>query len=212
MITKYRKEIDRYMKIHQIGFYAKKVSDVKSKSLYSVNIDGAQIQTYCQYDLNTNHIEINTEHIKLKKIRQIRKPKPLNKDSTVYLGVNVAEKLLSNLFQNKLEIMPYGNRGYDFICGKGLKIDSKCSTLHKDGKWSFSINKNTTADYFACIAMDDRENLTPIHFWLIPGKDVNTKASISIAPHKIDKWIKYWQPLDKIFTCCTEMKVNRHEF
>jgi len=33
MITKYRKEIDRYMKIHQIGFYAKKVSDVKSKSL-----------------------------------------------------------------------------------------------------------------------------------------------------------------------------------
>ena len=83
-------------------------------------------------------------------------------------------------------------------------------TIYK-GYWFFSINKNQIADYFLCIAFDNRDDLNPEYLWLIPGSDVNDKSGISIAESTIDKWSKYeLDKLDDIISCCNNMK-NKYE-
>ena len=129
---------------------------------------------------------------------------PLNKDSPVYLGI-ISEKILSEIFKNVTR-MPYGNHGYDIICDLNYKIDIKSSATGYKGYWLFSILKNEIADYFLCIAFEDRNSLIPIHLWLIPGKDANHKTTISISKSTIFKWTKYEQPLDKVILCCNEMR------
>ena len=71
-----------------------------------------------------------------------------NKDGAAYLGIYIAERALSGFFDN-IQRMPYGNPGYDFICGKGFKIDAKASCLHTvEGVkhpyhyWTFMFFKN----------------------------------------------------------------------
>jgi hypothetical protein len=136
---------------------------------------------------------------------------PYTKSPTcpIYFGVYVAERLLSKMF-NRVEQMPMGNRGYDFICGKGKRIDSKCSTeKHEHGhciRWRFYIEKNTTADYFACIAFDNRIDITPLYFWLIPGHKINHLRCFAISISNIDKWDIYRQPIDRMLKCCTSMR------
>jgi hypothetical protein len=138
-------------------------------------------------------------------------PMDQNKNSTQYLGVCVAEELLSRYFK-EVKHLAYNNPGYDFICMNGFKIDSKSScfrTRSRGGKaWCFKIGKNQIADYFACIAFDDRDNLTPIHFWLIPAKDINhlTGIAISNTKYSLNKWSKYEKPLDKVIACCDSMR------
>ena len=110
-----------------------------------------------------------------------------NKDCAVYLGVYIAEQVLSQAFKN-IQKMPYGNPGYDFKCSNGFLIDVKSSCLYKDNGWSFTIEHNTIADYFLCLAFDNRANLNPLHVWLIPGEKINhlTSASISLSTiHKM---------------------------
>lgn len=131
-----------------------------------------------------------------------------NKDSGVYLGVVIAETLLVKLFKN-VQRMPIGNHGYDFICGNGYKIDSKSSaTGDKNGSWQFGIKKNTIADYFICIAWDNRKSFNLTHIWLIPGKDINHLSGILISKSTIHKWTKYEQPIDKYIECCNNMRGN----
>lgn len=139
--------------------------------------------------------------------------------SSVYLGVTVTEKVLSKVFP-KVERMPHSNHGYDFICGKGYKVDAKSSCIRRDGGWSFNINYNKTADYFACLAFDNRRSLNPLYFWLLPGQTlipwgkgkkmgvtlVNDCSSISIYPHSLEKWKEYEKPIDKVLTSCNVMK------
>jgi len=132
------------------------------------------------------------------------------KETTSYLGVYIAERVLSRFF-NHIERMPYGNPGYDFICGKGYKIDVKSSCIHNGHGamgWIFTINRNRVADYFLCLAFDNRENLTPMHVWLIPGTVVNNKKSAWITNSAIalDKYSKYEHPTDKVIACCDEMR------
>jgi hypothetical protein len=134
--------------------------------------------------------------------------------SSVYLGCDVAEKVLSNVFSN-VQRMPRKNHGYDFICSRGLKVDVKASclssySLNNSRLWAFTINRNKIADYFACIAFDDRVNLNPLHFWLIPGEKINRFTSISIytGETSLERWKKYEKPVDKILTACNLMKVK----
>ncbi len=105
----------------------------------------------------------------------INKPMSENKECSAYLGVHIAENILSVIFNN-IKRMPYGNIGYDFICEKMFKIDVKCAVLTKDnrnnGRFMFSINKNIFADYFLLLAFDNRKNLTPLHLWLIGGNEL----------------------------------------
>ena len=136
---------------------------------------------------------------------------PMNKNKLCpqYLGIIVAEKVLSKVFKN-VEVMPMHNPGYDFICGKGYKVDSKASCTYKNKNrsnlWSFTINKNKVADYFACLAFDNRNDINPLHFWLIPGSLVNDKKNITISESTISKWDEYKLDINKVIKCCNNLK------
>lgn len=53
-----------------------------------------------------------------------------NRSCASFLGVCVAEKVLDGYFDNLVR-MPYGNVGYDYVCGKGFKIDVKTHVFTK---------------------------------------------------------------------------------
>jgi hypothetical protein len=105
--------------------------------------------------------------------------------------------------------MPYGNKGFDFICNNGYKIDVKSATLlgKKYKRWCFGIEHNQIANYFLCLAFDNREDLNPLHIWLIPGNNVNKRTSISISPNTLNKFDRYkLDRLDKIKLCCNKLR------
>lgn len=136
-------------------------------------------------------------------------------DCTLYLGVHIAERALSTYF---IEItrMPFGNPGYDFVCGKGFKIDVKSSCRRqpqrkKDSdRWSFHTEKNVIADFFLCLAFDSRESLNPEHIWLVPSKVCQSKNIISMSnsPVSLKKWEPYERPLGEVVARCTSMRAK----
>jgi len=139
-----------------------------------------------------------------------RRPLGTNKNCTSFLGVHVAERVLSKVFNN-VEVMPYGNPGYDFICGKGYKIDVKSSVLHHRNNWAgwqFAIANNAIADYFLCLVFDNRDDLNPEYIWLIPGDVINNHASTSISVSTLAKWENYLSSdkINKIKSCCNTLK------
>jgi hypothetical protein len=157
------------------------------------------------------HLEHSREWDRAYKHR-IGQSTPMGKavNSSAYLGVYVAERALSKFFDH-IERMPFGNPGYDFVCGKGYKIDVKSSCFNhrrSSSYWIFQIRKNAIADYFLCLAFDDRESLTPLHVWLIPGNEINTKSGIGITntDRSLAKHAKYERPLDRVITRCSEMR------
>lgn len=143
----------------------------------------------------------------------INKPMNKNKKCASFLGVYIAENVLSKIFKN-VKKMPYGNPGFDFVCNKGYKIDVKSSILrdnfNRTPRWGFTINKNKTADYFLLLAFNDRKNLVPKHIWLVPGKEINNKVDVSITNKLefLEKWKQYEldDKLEKVITCCNKIK------
>lgn len=144
-----------------------------------------------------------------RKERLVLRRSETNKDCALYLGCHVAEKVLSHVFKN-VQRMEINNPGYDFICGKGYKVDVKSSCLHKrsgrSDSWLFIINRNTTADFFLCIAFDNRNDLNPEYMWLIPGNVLNHLKGTSITESTLVKWSEYNLPIDKVISCCDSMK------
>jgi hypothetical protein len=160
----------------------------------------------------------NPEHRKANKDAQLREKDPLpnewenekgkgstNKNCTDYLGCHIAERILEKIYID-VKVMPPNNHGYDFICSQDKKIDVKSSSTGDKGYWQFNITKNKIADYFLCIAFDNRDNLNPVHLWLIPSKIVNHLTMLTIQKSTINKWLEYKQSLDKIILCCDKMK------
>lgn len=141
----------------------------------------------------------------------VYRPMTEAKDCSLFLGVIVAEKVLSKFFDN-ITRMPHGNPKFDYICGRGFKIDVKSACLfyseRQSPHWNFHIGKNEITDYFLCLGFDSRENLEPQHVWLIPGKEINTKISITISKTQksLDRWSSYEKPLDKVIACCNQMR------
>ena len=133
-----------------------------------------------------------------------------NKECSLYLGVHINERAVRYVFDD-VEVMPFGNPGYDYICGNGKKIDAKSSCLRKDGRWAFDIRRNTTSDYFLCVAYDNREDLNPLHIWLIPGDKVNHLTGVSIFTSTIHKWDEYELDIDKIGVRCDSMRSPQHK-
>lgn len=137
-----------------------------------------------------------------------------NKDCSNYLGRHIAERILSKYFED-IKHMPYQNQGYDFVCKKGYKIDVKSSCLHSNDKyknplWSFDINHNKIADYFLCIAFDNRDNLTPMRLWLIPGNVISNKHALIItnSERSLSTWKEYEKPIDKVEMCCEHLRIE----
>ena len=133
-------------------------------------------------------------------------PMSENKECAVYLGVHVVERVLRNVFNNVVR-MPYGHPGYDFICNRDKRIDSKsaCALKNRNG-WAFAIRRNTIADYFICVAFDNREDLNPLHIWLIPGDVLNHLKHASIFQSTLHKWEKYERDINEVITCCDTMR------
>jgi hypothetical protein len=75
----------------------------------------------------------------------INQPMSKNRHCSSFLGVVIAEQILSKEFRS-IKRMPYGNPGFDFLCGKGKKIDVKSTCRIIRGRWSdtwsFSIKRN----------------------------------------------------------------------
>jgi hypothetical protein len=131
------------------------------------------------------------------------------KNSAPYLGVYVSERILSTFFDH-MERMPVNNPKYDYICGKGFKIDIKSSCRRYQGtaySWNFAINHNIVADYFLCLAFDNRESLNPEHVWLIPSTVLGDRVSVGIHNGKLDKWARFERALDRVMSCCNKMKI-----
>jgi len=74
--------------------------------------------------------------------------------------------------------------------------------------WGFSIQKNQVADYFLCLAFDNRESLEPQHVWLIPSGPIQNLLNIRISekPESLAKWSKYERPLNKVILSCCKLK------
>jgi len=142
---------------------------------------------------------------------KICKPFSKNKNCPAFLGIYVAEQVLSNVFKD-VEVMPVGNPGFDIICNQGKLIDIKsaCRDTHGEslGCWRFYIKHNQIADYFLCLAFDNRADLTPLHLWLLPAGKFNHLTSTSISISTIHKWDEYRLDIGKVMSCCDTMKDN----
>ena len=136
-----------------------------------------------------------------------------NKLCSSYLGVVVAERLCRHLFKD-VEVMPYGNTGFDIICNKGMKIDvkSSCTYLNpgRSPAWKFHIKDNTIANFFILVAFDNLTDLNPLYIWMIPGKEINDQGSASIAHSRIHKWDKWKRDINDAQLCCTEIKKEKN--
>ena len=132
-------------------------------------------------------------------------PMTSNKTCSLYLGVVVAEQVLSKVFKDVTR-MRSNFPGYDFVCSRDKKIDVKSSCADKDGGWHFNINKNTIADYFLCLAFDNRNDLNPIHMWLIFGEEVNHLKTLSATKTNITKLDEYELSLSKVTKCCNVLR------
>jgi hypothetical protein len=160
-----------------------------------------------------NRDHIRTYHLNWCHENGSHKSMKEDKNSSQYLGIYIAERVLSKYFDNII-IMPHGNPNYDYICGKGYKIDVKSGCLLPITKttfrWTFNIWNNDITDYFLCLAFNNREELEPLHIWLIPSKVVSDHKRISISnnPKSLAKWTKYERSLDKVIECCNKLKTE----
>jgi hypothetical protein len=183
-------------------------SNANAKKRYHLNSD-KMIKQACIYQ--KLHPEKSREANRKSSYRRGVRPASENKSSSQYLGCVVAETVLSNEFLG-FKRMLNCNPGYDYDCPKGFKIDVKSSCrrhpLNSHECWTFRINKNSVADYFLCIAFDNRKSLTPEHIWLIPGDVVNGKFILCITDltNSLAKWVQYERSLDNVIKCCKKLK------
>jgi hypothetical protein len=179
-------------------------------SYFTPTTDGSQYgrQAHCRKCNAKRALEYNHKH-------KICLPMNENKKCSSYLGVFIAERILSKYF-NGIKRAENNTSGYDFICKNGYKIDVKSSCLYnrkstndiRYPRWDFCIKSNKIADYFLLIAFDNRKYLNPLHLWLVPGEYINNKGTITLQNCKVtlDKWSKFEKSLDKVMECCNMLR------
>lgn len=185
-----------------------KCNKFKSKSEFSKKTKSSDgLQGYCK-----------TCHSNIEKEFWLRRhggkhPRLENKHCSQWLGIAVAEKVLAATFKN-VQVMPENNPAFDFICGKGFRIDVKCACRthykNRNDRWGFTIKRNKVADYFLLLAFDNREDLNPEFIWLVPGDVLNDKFAINISVTTTEKWKKYEKLIDAVVMCCNHMKEVRN--
>ena len=175
-----------------------------NKTVFSSTQEGVTTGIGIRYNPRTDHITLGFTFFH--KSPGFNNGSVNNKQCASYLGITIAERVLSKVFKN-VERMPYKNPGYDFKCNNGYKIDVKGATKMKNqNAWSFHIRHNQIADYFLCLAFDDRKNLNPLHIQLIPDEKVNHLKGLTISASRIDKWDEYALDINKVSACCNALK------
>jgi hypothetical protein len=154
-------------------------------------------------------IDVNwTEAFKRKRMFKCKSMSENDKCSS-FLGVYIAERVLSKVFKD-VKTMPYGHSGYDFVCNKGKKIDVKSACMKHRYDWSpsysFVLRNNQIADYFLCIAFDNREDLNPLHLWLLPADIFNHLNTLSISESTLNKWDEYKLDISPTVKQCEQLK------
>lgn len=114
------------------------------------------------------------EKYKIKRWEQGKKV-PLQISNTPAQKGDEMENYLSQLY-GKLERMPYGNRGYDFICRKDKKkieVKRRQMTSYPDSKVQYfdftHIDYNKEADIFIFVGIIGSE---PVKIWKFDKKDI----------------------------------------
>ena len=73
-----------------------------------------------------------------------------------------------------------------------------------DGALYWKVSKGT-------VKIDNREDLNPLHTWLISGDAINHLMTASISPSTIHKWDKYRLDTSKVSACCDELRYFKPE-
>lgn len=173
------------------------------KSVYGATIEGVSTKIMIVYNPRSDHIAFHLAQYR-KTLDTGNGGSLTNRECADFLGVTVAERVLSKVFKN-VTVMPHGHPGYDFRCARDYLVDVKSATMNKDKPyWGFSIRKNPIPDYFLCLAFDDRQNLNPMHIWLIPGSVINHLAGLSVSVGTLAKWQQYelTDKLNQVTACC----------
>lgn len=172
------------------------------------------------YICNTCNHAVRREYYKANREKMAEKSRdrlhangvlPMNENNTcsAFLGVYIAERVLQRVFDD-VKTMPYATPGFDFVCNKGKKIDVKSACVRIRPNMSpscgFRTKKNTKADFFLCLAFDNREDLNPVYLWLIPSWDVKHIGYSSISESTIHKWDKYIVDINKVVSVCDIMR------
>lgn len=172
-------------------------------------VDGLQYK--CK-ECQRKHFKENRSHINAYKCEWTHrtgrnKSIAESKDSGVWLGTHITEEAIAELLGDAKK-MPLKHEGWDLESKNYGKIDVKaaCIFLYK-GKnisWLFHINRNQLPDYFACVAFDSRESLTPLHMWLIPAKEINHLVSLTIyeSGTSLKRWKGYEKPIEGLKEIC----------
>ncbi len=145
-------------------------------------------------------------------------PASENEYCASYFGVHIAEKYIMKTFEDPIQ-MPLNNPGFDWICKKGYKIDSKAACLNyhnKNPSLIFPIRYNNIADYFILSGWDNRESLQPICVWIfhkddiVRGKKFWKRDTITITntPEGLKQFEKYevTNRLDKLKELCDKKR------
>lgn len=168
----------------------------------------------CAHKRDKQWQKTNLDKTRAKTLRYARnngvQPFNKNKECSLFLGVHVAERVLSKVFKDVVR-MPTNNPGYDIICNHNKKIDIKsaCLTKTKFPHWVFHIERNTIADLFLCLAFDNREDLNPMYVWLLPGNKFNHLVGTGISPSTTSRWDEYVISLDNVVACCDAIKESK---
>jgi hypothetical protein len=139
----------------------------------------------------------------------------ISKDLEQYFGIHITEKYVSSIFKDSLR-MPINNRGYDWICKKGYKIQHKASCLTYDDKgwqgFAYKILNNDITDYFILTGWNNRKDLVPIYILLIHSEEIvrdrpfwmRKMFYITNKPKYLLEFERYNLPdkLEKLKECC----------
>ena len=126
--------------------------DLKRKSVYNLYMQGINISVQWAYNLKSESIRIHTG---MANPSNVNGGSQTNKESPQWLGITVGEKVLSKVFKN-VEIMNTGNKGYDFICNGGYKIDVKTATRRSNRvkpAWMFASRKIKCRTIFCALLL-----------------------------------------------------------
>lgn len=84
----------------------------------------------------------------------------------------IGENYVSKTFEDPI-MMPYGNKGFDWICKNGKKIQHEARCLRYDkNQFTYNIHFNNITDYFILSAWDNREDLEPLYIWIYHKNDM----------------------------------------
>jgi hypothetical protein len=147
-------------------------------------------------------------------------PDPIkeNRLDNKFIGVYIGENGIAKIYEGSKR-MSYHNPGYDVICPKGYKIDVKATVLSRYNAFSFGIQQNKIADYFALVGFNNIIELEPLHIWIIKndtdihGRPLKELCALKIIdePQYIQEYCKYekFDKLDMLKNVCKEFDAKK---